>query len=235
MNCVPRRIGNSYVICDAKVAPSTHFQLMVGPDWTCMCMTYVLILVPSILFLINIAPTWGAPVIAVSIFFLILTICLFSATACRDPGIVFDNSDGSDNSITEDEERGGRNSAESDGENDDSATHNDIRVGASRRTGLATPAVNPRVSLNNRFVPRELVECGVCNIRRPPNASHCYECGVCVVELDHHCPWTGKCIGQRTLRSFYGFLLSLSVWVFIVVVFVIMSVLRGQDIFNFTH
>ncbi len=32
------------------------------------------------------------------------------------------------------------------------------------------------------------IECGQCNILRPRNASHCYECGVCIVELDHHCP-----------------------------------------------
>ena len=38
------------------------------------------------------------------------------------------------------------------------------------------------------YVNRDMLECGVCGIRRPPNASHCYECGVCVVELDHHCP-----------------------------------------------
>ena len=31
---------------------------------------------------------------------------MFSATACRDPGIVFDSSDDSDNSNAEDEERG---------------------------------------------------------------------------------------------------------------------------------
>ncbi|OQR93773.1 hypothetical protein ACHHYP_02309 [Achlya hypogyna] len=45
-----------------------------------------------------------------------------------------------------------------------------------------------------------------CRIRRPPNAVHCYECEVCIDGLDHHCPWTGKCIGKRTLRWFYLFL-----------------------------
>lgn len=31
-------------------------------------------------------------------------------------------------------------------------------------------------------------ECGLCNILRPRRASHCFECGICVLELDHHCP-----------------------------------------------
>jgi len=30
------------------------------------------------------------------------------------------------------------------------------------------------------------LECVICNIERPRTASHCYECGVCVDQLDHH-------------------------------------------------
>lgn len=37
-------------------------------------------------------------------------------------------------------------------------------------------------SLNNTM------ECGRCNFERPRTATHCYECGVCVDQLDHHCP-----------------------------------------------
>ncbi|KAG2511637.1 hypothetical protein JM18_008656 [Phytophthora kernoviae] len=33
-------------------------------------------------------------------------------------------------------------------------------------------------------------------------------CAQC--ELDHHCPWTGKCIGERTNKWFYVFLTSIS-------------------------
>ena len=32
------------------------------------------------------------------------------------------------------------------------------------------------------------IECGICKIKRPITASHCRDCGVCVEELDHHCP-----------------------------------------------
>ena len=39
--------------------------------------------------------------------------------------------------------------------------------------------------------------------------SHCYDCDICVKELDHHCPWTGKCIGKNNLKSFYVFIYSL--------------------------
>ena len=33
-----------------------------------------------------------------------------------------------------------------------------------------------------------LLECGKCNIKRPHTASHCYECGLCIDQIDHHCP-----------------------------------------------
>ncbi|CAK4309035.1 unnamed protein product [Aphanomyces euteiches] len=48
--------------------------------------------------------------------------------------------------------------------------------------------------------------CAHCQIRRPAEAIHCYECGVCIDGMDHHCPWTGKCIGKQTIMWFYLFL-----------------------------
>ncbi|KAF0716767.1 Aste57867_2675 [Aphanomyces stellatus] len=53
--------------------------------------------------------------------------------------------------------------------------------------------------------------CAHCQIRRPNDAIHCYDCEVCVDGMDHHCPWTGKCIGKNTLFWFYAFLCSISV------------------------
>ena len=52
----------------------------------------------------------------------------------------------------------------------------------------------------------------------PTRRGHCYECQVCVDDLDHHCPWTGKCIGKRTLFFFHAFLICLSVHILFVVV-----------------
>jgi hypothetical protein len=36
--------------------------------------------------------------------------------------------------------------------------------------------------------PPPTVECGRCEIQRPRDASHCHYCGLCVKNLDHHCP-----------------------------------------------
>ena len=38
---------------------------------------------------------------------------------------------------------------------------------------------------------------------------HCMDCRVCIEEYDHHCPWTGKCVGKRNVRYFYAWLFFL--------------------------
>ena len=70
-------------------------------------------------------------------------------------------------------------------------------------------------SANSQFL-----KCSKCNIITPKslNVSHCDICGICVMEHDHHCQWTGKCIGKYNLISFQLFLFFL--YAFIVMCFV---------------
>jgi len=70
--------------------------------------------------------------------------------------------------------------------------------------------------------------CGQCELMRPPSAQHCYECGMCVTELDHHCPWTGKCIGSRTIRFFNTFLCLLLGHIMYTVVLVVIYTTRAR-------
>jgi hypothetical protein len=62
----------------------------------------------------------------------------------------------------------------------------------------------------------DLVMCGKCDFVRPTNARHCYICGVCIEDLDHHCPWIGKCVGKYTIHAFYVFVGSLGPLAFVV-------------------
>ena len=68
--------------------------------------------------------------------------------------------------------------------------------------------------------------CSRCDFERPIEARHCYDCDLCVRDLDHHCPWTGKCIGAKTIRNFYAFLVCLLVHLVYVVVMTVYFFVR---------
>jgi palmitoyltransferase ZDHHC9/14/18 len=50
--------------------------------------------------------------------------------------------------------------------------------------------------------------CEKCQIHVAKRTLHCYTCKRCVEDMDHHCPWVGKCIGRHNLYYFYAFLIS---------------------------
>jgi hypothetical protein len=51
--------------------------------------------------------------------------------------------------------------------------------------------------------------CKTCNIVRPKGSFHCHTCDACIEGMDHHCPFTGHCIGKHNLIDFYLFLVFL--------------------------
>jgi hypothetical protein len=50
-------------------------------------------------------------------------------------------------------------------------------------------------------VPRDCISCHICKIITPreKKVGHCYDCGHCIEQLDHHCPWMGQCVGKRNM------------------------------------
>lgn len=50
--------------------------------------------------------------------------------------------------------------------------------------------------------PGELSKCLICDHMRPERTHHCKHCNVCVLRMDHHCPWVGNCIGFRNHKYF---------------------------------
>lgn len=44
--------------------------------------------------------------------------------------------------------------------------------------------------------------CSLCNRLGPPRSWHCTKCDVCIVKRDHHCIFTGCCIGHLNHRYF---------------------------------
>lgn len=49
--------------------------------------------------------------------------------------------------------------------------------------------------------------CTVCNVEQPIRSKHCKDCKRCVAMYDHHCPWTGNCVGEKNHCFFYTFLI----------------------------
>mmetsp|Transcript_28491 Transcript_28491/g.75437 ORF Transcript_28491/g.75437 Transcript_28491/m.75437 type:complete len:474 (+) Transcript_28491:3-1424(+) len=45
--------------------------------------------------------------------------------------------------------------------------------------------------------------CRRCASPRPERAHHCHVCGICVLRMDHHCPWIYNCVGFRNFKYFF--------------------------------
>ncbi|BFZ10296.1 hypothetical protein BsWGS_13335 [Bradybaena similaris] len=50
-----------------------------------------------------------------------------------------------------------------------------------------------------------LVYCQQCTLIKPDRCHHCSRCGVCVLKMDHHCPWINNCVGFHNYKYFLLF------------------------------
>ncbi|KAG8448111.1 hypothetical protein GDO86_015271 [Hymenochirus boettgeri] len=48
--------------------------------------------------------------------------------------------------------------------------------------------------------------CDTCQVVKPDRCHHCSVCGMCVLKMDHHCPWVNNCIGYSNYKFFLLFL-----------------------------
>lgn len=93
-----------------------------------------------------------------------------------------------------------------------------------------TCMINPGIPQRQYYIPnffnkigddkKMWQKCSKCNILIPKSFKviHCNICQICVREQDHHCPWTGKCIGKFNLISFYIFVNSLLIYLLMIFV-----------------
>lgn len=55
--------------------------------------------------------------------------------------------------------------------------------------------LDPAESKNRRY-------CLICHIFKPERCHHCSQCGRCVLNMDHHCPWINNCVGFFNRKFF---------------------------------
>ena len=84
----------------------------------------------------------------------------------------------------------------------------------------------PKNNIGRNFgYPRdEYYFCSQCQffIKKSNYAHHCLDCDICIENHDHHCPWTGHCIGKNNYYSFYIFIgSSLSIIIYLASAFCI--------------
>ena len=60
----------------------------------------------------------------------------------------------------------------------------------------------PKTQVPSMFF-RGWTYCTFCQYFKPPQASHCRVCNVCVVNKDHHCVFVNNCVGRGNMRSEY--------------------------------
>lgn len=80
----PHRVGRTMLLCGRR-SSFFPFQLFVGPDWPCMLVTYALIIVPTVLFINNIAVGWGGGVIFVTALLAFSVLVYDMPPSCHHP------------------------------------------------------------------------------------------------------------------------------------------------------
>ncbi|KAM6197951.1 palmitoyltransferase ZDHHC15-like [Sarcoramphus papa] len=48
--------------------------------------------------------------------------------------------------------------------------------------------------------------CDRCQLIKPDRCHHCSVCAICMLKMDHHCPWVNNCIGFSNYKFFLLFL-----------------------------
>lgn len=194
-------VGNCVVI---KI-PHAGYKIVIGPHWPGVLVAEATIVGGSLLFLklIDLNSSGHVNKYAtlmkynVMVMFTLTSLLLF-AVGLMDPGIVMNDSGVSATDIDE--------PCINDVRTDDSLADDDVEAVAS---GISSDV---RRDLRHKRAKLDSQKggdswCDICDVvqSKKKRVSHCYDCNVCIEDIDHHCPWMGKCIGRGNMNVFILF------------------------------
>lgn len=202
-------------------------RVIFGPD-KLLLISILLIIVPTLAFpaqvwpyfILNQHPALTAVIIFISVVGLITVAGSLFITAGSDPGII-PRKEMICSNIYQHESTLVNQCGEVVNRNE--ASQQQIKPTGDLSSKLLPPTYQT-VHVNGEAI--ALKYCYTCHIYRPPRASHCPRCENCVERFDHHCPWTGTCIGRRNYRSFSVFTTSATIMcIFVMAISVVQVVL----------
>ena len=96
---------------------------------------------------------------------------------------------------------------------------------------------NSTFSATSTQLTPQITNCKHCKSQKIIRSHHCQICGICVLKMDHHCPWINNCVGHYNHRYFVLFLTWLMFGCIFVSIFslpiLFLSKLKKSDEFNF--
>ena len=74
----------------------------------------------------------------------------------------------------------------------------------------------------------DVTKCKMCNLTHKliHKISHCDKCNICYYEYDHHCTWTGHCVGMYNKYFFGIFILSLFFFILICFASIFVAIIK---------
>jgi hypothetical protein len=229
--CQRRRVGNTIHVYGRR-SPFNHprdgcfpFACVIGPDYLCNLAAWLLLFGISVAFLAIVA--WRLhPFVAVANGITLFAVsAALLVTTLSDPGYL--------PKLTPHESAAIKAAAAEEGARSLLVVGAAAAAAAAAETlnvvtaAAAAAAVGPTFVANTddtmsggsgsgdmegvNFALSGFTTCSVCLVPRERGTAHCYDCSRCVLALDHHCPWSSKCIGKGNIRPFGIFLTLLGV------------------------
>jgi len=62
---------------------------------------------------------------------------------------------------------------------------------------------NPKIDLKEKKKSGDRRHCKWCGKYKPDRAHHCRVCRMCILKMDHHCPWIYNCVGFYNYKYFF--------------------------------